>query len=164
MPQLDILIYPDPALKKTSLKVKLIDEEILNFIRDLVHTMKNSPGVGLAAPQVGKLLRIITVDVTPKHRGHGLIILINPEIVSSRGDKTAREGCLSIPEYTANITRAEEVTVKGLNEDGKESVLDSTGLESAALQHEIDHLDGILFIDRITKMKRDLFKRKIKNL
>lgn len=164
MLQLEILRYPHPALKKTSLKVKLIDEEILNFIRDLVHTMKNSPGVGLAAPQVGKLLRIITVDVTPKHLGHGLIILINPEIVSYRGDKTAREGCLSIPEYTANITRAEEVTVKGLNEDGKELVLDSMGLESVALQHEIDHLDGILFIDRITNMKRDLFKRKIKGL
>lgn len=164
MPPLEILKYPDPVLKETSLEVNHIDSSIRDFIKDLVLMMKESPGVGLAAPQVGKLLRIITVDVTPKHPGHGLLILINPEIISSKGGKIGREGCLSIPEYTANIMRAEEVTIKGLDGDGSEVHITSTGFEAVALQHEVDHLDGILFIDRITNMKRDLFKRNIKQL
>lgn len=164
MPALEILKYPDPVLKETSLEVKQIDSSIRDFINDLVLTMKASPGVGLAAPQVGRLFRIITVDVTPKHPGHGLVVLINPKMISSKGGKIEREGCLSVPEYTANVMRAEEVTIKGLNVDGSESFITSTGFEAVALQHEVDHLDGILFIDRITNMKRDLFKRNIKNL
>lgn len=164
MPPLEILKYPDPVLKETSLEVNHIDSSIRDFIKDLVLTMKESPGVGLAAPQVGKLLRIITVDVTPKHPGHGLLILINPKIISAKGGKMGREGCLSVPEYTANITRAEEVTIKGLGEDGSEALITSRGFEAVAVQHEVDHLDGILFIDRITNMKRDLFKRNIKEL
>ncbi len=161
MPVLNILKYPDPILKSVSEKVADIDAALISFVNDLVETMKASPGVGLAAPQVGRLLRIITVDVTPRHPGAGLIVLLNPEIVSANGDKVAREGCLSVPEYTANIKRAIDVTVKGLNTDGKEVEISSAGLEAVALQHEIDHLDGILFIDRIANMKRDLFRRKI---
>jgi len=164
MPALEILKYPDPVLKETSLEVKEINTSIRDFINDLVITMKASPGVGLAAPQVGRLLRIITVDVTPKHPGHGLVVLINPKIIASKGGKIGREGCLSVPEYTANIMRAEEVTIKGLSVDGSETLITSTGFEAVALQHEVDHLDGILFIDRITNMKRDLFKRNIKQL
>lgn len=164
MPLLNIIKYPDPILKERCAEVKKGRPEAASFIEDLVSTMKASPGVGLAAPQIGALLRIIAVDVTPKNPGHGLIVLINPEIISSRGAKVMREGCLSIPEYTANIRRAEEVTVRGYDPEWKEVTIASTGLEAVALQHETDHLDGVLFIDRIESMKRDLFKRKIKDI
>lgn len=160
MPALDILLYPDPLLKEVSREVASIDGEISAFIEGLVRTMRSTPGVGLAAPQTGKCLRIIAVDVTPKDPGHGLVVLINPVIISAKGSRTAREGCLSIPEYTADITRAAEVTVKGLDPAGSDIILESSGLEAVVFQHEIDHLDGILFLDRISNMKRDLFRRK----
>ncbi|MBI5492840.1 MAG: peptide deformylase [Deltaproteobacteria bacterium] len=160
MPILEILKYPDPMLKTVSEKITEIDGPLISFVNDLVETMKASPGVGLAAPQAGRPVRVIAIDVTPKNPGAGLIVLINPEIVSASGGKVAREGCLSVPEYTANIKRAADVVVKGVNIDGKELEISSTGLEAVALQHEIDHLDGILFIDRIANMKRDLFKRR----
>jgi len=164
MPILEIIKYPDERLKTRSGEVETIDGETLSFIEDLVATMRASPGVGLAAPQVGRLIRVVTVDVTPKNPGRGLIVLINPVITASFGVKTGREGCLSVPEYTANITRARKVAVKGLGVDGVAHEFESEGFEAVALQHEIDHLDGILFIDRITSMKRDLFKRKIKDI
>jgi len=156
----EIRIYPDPALKEVSQEVASIDGEIAAFIDGLVQTMRSSPGVGLAAVQVGRLFRIIAVDVTPKNPGHGLVVLVNPAIISSRGSRTVREGCLSVPEYTANITRAAEVTVSGLDPNGADVLIEASGLEAIALQHEIDHLDGILFLDRISNMKRDLFRRK----
>ena len=162
MPVLKILRYPDPVLKEVSRPVLRLDVEARSIIRDLVDTMRGSPGVGLAAPQLGHPRRIIAVDVTPKHPGAGLIVLVNPVITSQRGVKTAREGCLSVPEYTANVKRATEITVKGLGPDGEELVIISADFEAVALQHEIDHLDGILFIDRISNMKRDLFRRKVK--
>lgn len=161
---LEIIKYPDERLKTKSAAVKTIDAPTLSFIGDLVETMRGSPGVGLAAVQVGRLIRVIAVDVTPRNPGHGLIVLINPEITVYSGARTGREGCLSVPEYTANITRAAGITVKGLGTDGKETVIEAGGFEAVALQHEIDHLDGILFIDRIASMKRDLFKRKIKGI
>ena len=160
MSVLKILLYPDPLLKEVSKEVSQIDARVDSFIYDLIETMRSSPGVGLAAVQVGALSRVIAVDVTPRHPGHGLIVLINPVIVSSNGAKTGREGCLSVPGYTANITRAGEVAIKGLDRSGKEVTISSKGLEAVALQHETDHLDGVLFIDRIANMKRDLFKRK----
>lgn len=162
MSVLEILKYPDPILKEVSAPVPRIDEDVSSFIRDLVETMQASPGVGLAAPQLGVLRRIITVDVTPKHPGAGLIVLVNPEITSMAGHSVGREGCLSVPEYTANIRRASEITVRGMAPGGGEIQVQSSGFEAIALQHEIDHLDGILFIDRITNMKRDLFKRKVR--
>lgn len=161
---LEIIKYPDPLLQQVSSPVEAIDEKALSFIADLVDTMRASPGVGLAAPQVGNLVRVIAVDVTPRNPGNGLIVLVNPEIIASSGSKVGREGCLSVPEYTANIARATDITVKGINTAGQEVTLESTGFEAVALQHEIDHLNGILFIDRIVSMKRDLFKRKIKDL
>jgi peptide deformylase len=160
----EIRIYPDPVLKEVSSEVQSINADIAAFTEGLVQTMRSTPGVGLAAPQVGRPIRIIAVDVTPKNPGHGLVVLINPVIVSLRGSCVIREGCLSIPEYTANIKRAAEVTVKGIDRNGIDVVLESSGLEAIAFQHEIDHLDGILFLDRITNMKRDLFRRKTKKL
>lgn len=156
----EIRLYPDPALKEVSKEVLSIDADVAGFIEGLVQTMRSSPGVGLAAPQVGRPLRIIAVDVTPRDPGHGLVVLVNPVMIESRGSRTMREGCLSVPEYTADITRASEVTLRGLDPKGGEITIESSGLEAVAFQHEIDHLDGILFIDRITNMKRDLFRRK----
>lgn len=155
-----ILIYPDPLLKEVSEDVRPGDPGTAEVVADLVDTMKASPGVGLAAVQIGVLRRIIAVDVTPRNPGHGLVVLLNPVIVESRGRRKAREGCLSVPEYTANIKRAKEITLRGLDPEGNEVELASKGFEAVAFQHEIDHLDGILFIDRISSMKRDLIRRK----
>lgn len=160
MPVRDIKKYPDPVLRKVSLEVGGIDDEVAALVSDLVDTMRASPGVGLAAPQIGVLKRVIVVDVTPRHPGHGEIVLINPEIISSEGKRRGREGCLSVPNYTADITRHAAIRVVGFTPEGEERVLASEGFEAVALQHEIDHLDGILFLDRITDMKRDLFRRK----
>ncbi|MBI5888638.1 MAG: peptide deformylase [Deltaproteobacteria bacterium] len=163
MPVLNILKYPDPLLKKVSSVVREMSPEVSSFIRDLLDTMRASPAaVGIAAPQAGVLLNIIIIDVTPKHPGQGLTVMINPEIISSTGLRTGREGCLSIPEYTANIHRAQSVTVKGLTPSMQEIIIESSDFEAVAFQHELDHLNGILFIDRISNMKRDLFKRKSK--
>ncbi|MBI5902932.1 MAG: peptide deformylase [Deltaproteobacteria bacterium] len=164
MATLNILKYPNPLLKEVCEDVTEIDGRITAFIRDLVDTMRASPGVGLAAPQIGALLRIIAVDVTPRHPGMGLAVLINPCILAYGGSRTVREGCLSVPDYTANITRAATVTVKGVDPEGTEVELCSTGFEAVVFQHEIDHLDGVLFLDRIANVKRDLFRRKIKEL
>src|SRR3972149_4520577 len=164
MPPFEIKIYPDPILKQPSSPVARIDAAMAEFIEGLVAPLRATPGGGLAAPQVGRLLRIIAVDVTSREPGSGLVVLINPVIISSTRSKKVREGCLSVPEYTATIQGAEEVVVRGLDPDGMEREINSTGLEEVAFQHEIDHLDGTLFLDRITNMKRDLFRRKIKSL
>lgn len=166
-----ILQYPDPILKERSLEVEDFGEETAGDIKDLVDTMRASPGVGLAAVQIGILKRIIVVDVTPppnarkkkKPNGtlNGELILVNPVIVRSADEHLVREGCLSIPDYTADIRRAETITITGMTKDGKEITIDSSGFEAVALQHEADHTDGVLFIDRIESIK-SLFKRKIK--
>lgn len=160
MAEKKILIYPDPLLSKKCDPVEEFTTEVDALITDLVDTMKASPGVGLAAPQIGVLKRVVAVDVTPKNPGKGLIVLINPEIVTLDEYKTVREGCLSVPEYTANISRAQKMVLRGVDRKGYKVELESKGFEAVALQHEIDHLDGTLFIDKITNMKRDLFKRK----
>ncbi len=156
----DILLYPDPVLKQVCRPVQELTSEIRALLEDLVDTMKASPGVGLAAPQLGSTWRAIAVDVTPKHPGHGLVVLVNPEIVLLEGTRTIREGCLSIPDYTANVRRAERCVVRGLDMMGRPFVCESTGLEAICLQHEVDHLDGILFLDRVSCLKTDVFGRK----
>jgi len=156
---LKILLYPDPILQKVSAEVVPFEAELSTIVEDLVDTMRLSGGVGIAAPQVGILKRIIIADVTPTNPGHGLLRLLNPKIVFSSGKRKGREGCLSIPEYRANITRARKVRVEALTPGGEPVTIEAKGFEAVALQHEIDHLDGILFIDRITDMKRDLFRR-----
>ncbi len=113
----------------------------------------------MAAPQIGYDVRIIAVDVSPKP-GQGKLILANPELVTAEGSKIGREGCLSIPEFTANVARAETIVVRGYQRDGSPRVFESTGFEAVCLQHEIDHLDGILFLDRVACLKGDVFKRK----
>ncbi len=161
MPILDIIRYPNPILKEVSAPVAEITPEVSSFVDDMIETMRASPGCALAAVQLGRLWRIIVVEVGDKNPNNGLIVLVNPVIISSSGRAKGREGCLSIPEFTANIKRAKRMEVKGLAPDGTERTIEAEGFEARALAHEIDHLDGILFIDRITDMKRDLFKRKM---
>jgi len=159
MPVLEILAYPDPILKKKAEPVERIDEDIKKLVEDMAETMYMAPGVGLAAPQIGKSLRIIIVDAT--RTGDGFMALINPEIISSEGECKEEEGCLSVPDFKENIKRKEKVLVKGLDIKGNEVQLPADGLLAIALQHEIDHLDGILILDKVSRLKRDVFKKKL---
>ena len=159
---LEILKYPNPRLKKASRPVENINEDIIRLIHDMVETMYAVPGVGLAAPQVGVLQRVIVLDIDPDHPGKSLIKLINPEIRRAEGEVTWEEGCLSVVDFTAEVRRAAQVEVVGLNEKERETKIEGEGLLAVALQHEIDHLDGKLFIDRISRLKRDLYTRRLK--
>ena len=162
---LDILTYPAPELKKISKPVDKVDESIINLIDNMFETMYAAPGIGLAAPQVGELKRIIVLDIGERDGGQGTpLAIINPEIVSSAGETTFEEGCLSVPEFTADVVRAKEVKIKGMNRKGESIEIDADGLLAIALQHEIDHLDGILFVDRLGLVKRDIFRRKVKKM
>lgn len=161
MAVLEIKRYPERVLKERASSVLNIDREILKLIDDMIETMYAAPGIGLAAPQVGVSKRIIVIDVSVKEgEKTPLIVLINPEIVSTEGEIDSEEGCLSLPGYTTTVKRAEGVVVKGFNRDGKEIKVEGEGLLSRALQHEIDHLNGILLIDRISKIKREFFKKR----
>lgn len=162
MPVLDILFYPDPALKRKSLPVEKPSEDLNRLLDDMVQTMHDANGVGLAAPQVGKNIRVLVVDVPfPEEDKSEFYELINPEIVSSRGFQMGEEGCLSVPGFFANIRRKERVQVSALDRTGKRFTIDAEGMLSRVLQHEIDHLDGILFFDRLRRLKRDLLVKQI---
>lgn len=163
---LPILKFPDPLLKERSAPVAEVDDGVSSVIDDLLDTMHASPGgVGIAAPQVGILKRIVVVDVSAHRRGgqeqnHGLLVLVNPEILARGGKQLVREGCMSVPDYTANVQRAQWVLVDALDRDGRQIILEAIGFEAVAVQHEMDHLDGILFLDRVVSVKTDLFRRK----
>ena len=163
---LPILQFPDPLLKERSAPVTGVDAAASSVIDDLLDTMRASPGgVGIAAPQVGVLKRIVVVDVSSHRRGgqeenHGLLVLVNPEILARGGKQLVREGCMSVPDYTANVQRAQWVLVDALDREGKQLILEAIGFEAVAIQHEMDHLDGILFLDRVVSVKTDLFRRK----
>lgn len=157
------LVYPDERVKQLSAPVTAFDDELRRFLADLEETMRSSPGcVGLAAPQVGRLQRIAYVDVSnrPKTPNNGCILLINPEILLREGSAVAREGCLSVPDYTGNVARATRLRVRTQDPTGAYREYDCEGFEARAVQHEIDHLDGLLFIDRLVS-QRDLFRRKV---
>lgn len=163
---LPILQFPDPRLKEKSSPVTGVTAEVSAFIDDLLETMRASPGcVGIAAPQVGMPSRIIVVDVSAHRRrgqeeNHGLLVLVNPEILAMGGKQLVREGCMSVPAYTANVQRAQWVLVDALDREGKQTILEAIGFEAVAIQHEVDHLDGYLFLDRVSSIKTDLFRRK----
>ena len=162
MPVLDILVYPDPALKRKSLSVEKLSEDVDRLLDDMAQTMRDANGVGLAAPQVGKNIRVLVIDIPlPEENKSEFYELINPEIVSSRGFQTGEEGCLSLPGFFANIRRKEHVRVSALDREGKRFTIDADGMLSRVLQHEIDHLDGILFFDRLRRLKRDLLVKQI---
>lgn len=164
MPVLELLQYPDPRLKQVSTTVQNFDAQLQAFIADMEQTMRaGSAGVGIAAPQVARFERIVIVDVSskPKIKHHGRLVLINPEILASQGTLKGREGCMSVPDYTANIIRAEHIQLKARDEHGKVQEYEMQGFEARAVQHEIDHLDGILFLDRLVSRRHDLFRRKV---
>jgi peptide deformylase len=157
-----ILTYPAPELKHAAHPVQNIDGAINQLVTDMVESMYAAPGVGLAAPQVGVAERVIVLDVDHEHPGKHLIKLINPEVVARDGTIVWEEGCLSVVDFTAEVTRAKHVLVKGWTPDEQEIQIEGDALLAVALQHEIDHLDGKLFIDRISRLKRDLYRRKVK--
>jgi peptide deformylase len=160
----EIRIYPDPVLKQVASSVGVVGNDARALARDLVDTMRAQERcVGIAANQIGALQRCIVVDVTGHRRAQscsGLIVLFDPEIVSASGAEVAREGCLSLPDLTANVRRATDVVVRGATPEGAERVVDADAFEARALLHEIDHLDGILFLDRVASLATDVFRRK----
>jgi peptide deformylase len=159
----EILKYPDEVLKKKAEPVESVDEELNRLIDDMVETMYAAPGIGLAAPQVGVSKRLIVVDVkTAYGEESSLYVLINPEIVESEGEVKSEEGCLSLPEFIVSIDRFEKVTVKGLDREGNEVTIPAEGMLARALQHEIDHIEGTLILDRTSLLKREFYKKQLK--
>jgi len=165
MAVLDILRYPDERLKQMAESVEQFDEKLKVFVTDLEETMRAGPGgVGIAAPQVGCMQRIVLVDVSGARKpvpNHGFMVLINPEITSWEGMKVGREGCMSVPDYTGNVIRAEKISLTALDINGEEFTFESEGFEARAIQHELDHLDGLIFLDRLVSRNKDLFRRKV---
>ncbi len=159
-----ILTYPDTVLRERAEPVTNIDGKVQQLINDMAETMYHAPGVGLASNQVGEPCRIIVFDTSAKDEPNDLIVLINPEIVEASGVIVDEEGCLSVIDYKADVKRAACVTVKGVDREGNPVTLRREGLPAIVLQHEIDHLNGILFIDRISTLKRELYKRRLKKL
>lgn len=155
-----ILTYPNPELKKKSAPVTIITDSTRELIRDMAETMYAAPGIGLAAPQIGVHQRIIIIDISGKNEPPDLIVAINPTIVHAEGEAYEEEGCLSVLDYAANVRRHERVIVKALDIDGIERTWKAEELLAIAFQHEIDHLEGILFVDHLSTLKRELFQRK----
>ena len=157
-------MYPDQRLKQLSESVESIDKEILDFIQALEQTRMQGPGaVGIAAPQVNMFKRVVIVDVSNMRKpvdNHGHMIMINPEITAWDGMDMGREGCLSVPDFTGNVIRAEKIKLNYTNETGQSLEIETSGFEARAIQHEMDHLDGLLFLDRLVSRRSDLFKRK----
>ena len=157
-----IVRYGDPVLHGPSAKVDRIDDEIRVLLRDMVETMYAAPGIGLAAPQLGVPLRVIVIDLSVGERPGELIQLVNPELVEREGEQRHEEGCLSIPGYGGSPTRPERVVVRGLDPEGNEKTYTGAELLARAFCHEIDHIDGLVFVDRLSPLKRDLMKRKLR--
>ena len=163
MTVLDILTYPDKFLKKQTAAVENIDGALQTIFDDMTTTMYQAPGVGLAAPQVGIGQSFIIYDIAPREDGRDLHVLVNPKIVTSEGEIISEnEGCLSVPEFQADVERAERVLVEGVDRDGNPLRFEAEGLLAIVIQHELDHLNGTLFIDHISTLKRQMYKRRVK--
>ncbi len=159
---LRIHTYPDNFLKQTAKAVENIDGKLQDIIDRMAQTMYEAPGVGLASIQVGVDQSVLVYDIGPRDEKRELHVLINPKIISSEGEILSEdEGCLSVPDYRADVKRAESILLEGVDRDGNPLRFDTEGLLAIVLQHEIDHLNGTLFIDRISKLKRELYKKRI---
>jgi peptide deformylase len=156
--------YGDDVLHEPARIVDAITPEIETLVTDMVETMYAIPGIGLAAPQVGVALRVFVIDLSVGRDAAGLITMINPEFVEREGMQLEEEGCLSVPGFNATVPRPARAVVKGLNRHGEQQQVEGTGLLARAFQHEMDHLDGQLFVDRLRGIKRDLIVRKIRKL
>jgi peptide deformylase len=161
MAVLDICKYPDPVLLQKAEPIKDMDVSLQRLIQDMIDTMYLAPGIGLAANQVGRPIRLIVFDVTPKDQDRNPSVIINPEIVEAEGEQTLEEGCLSVPDYYSDVKRSAKVLVRGLDAEGKPVEICGEGILATVLQHEIDHLDGVLFIERISALKRALYKKRV---
>lgn len=160
MPLLEILTYPNPILRKKTEPVTIFNDELKILVKNMADTMYEAPGIGLAAPQVGKSLRLVVIDVTPKEEENKLIVLANPEICDGEGSLVDEEGCLSLPELTENVKRFARIRVKAQNINGEPIEFEAEDWFARVIQHEVDHLQGILFLDKISVLKRAMYKKK----
>ncbi len=161
----EIVIWPDPILKEVAKPVDRVDDTIRRILDDMAETMYAADGVGLAAPQIAVDKRLIVIDTSPRQEGQKLLHLVNPEIVRAEGVTSYTEGCLSVPGEAEEVTdRAERVWVRALDRQGNPFEIEGEGLLSIALQHESDHLQGILFVDHLSSLKRELIRKRMKKL
>ncbi len=160
----EIVIWPDPVLKKAARPVDRVDDSVRRLLDDLAETMYAADGVGLAAPQIAEPVRCIVIDTSPRQEGQRLIHLVNPEIVKLEGTTSYTEGCLSIPGEAEEVERAAKVWVRALDRSGSPFELECEGLLAIAVQHETDHLDGTMFVDHLSSLKREIIRRRMKKL
>ena len=162
MTVLDILTYPDKFLKKKTAPVENIDGALQSAFDNMATTMYEAPGVGLAAPQVGIGQSFIVYDIAPREDGRDLHVLVNPKIITTEGEIISEnEGCLSVPDFRADVKRAERILVEGVDRDGNPLGFEADGMLAIVIQHELDHLNGTLFIDHISALKRQMYKRRV---
>ncbi|MBV2184175.1 MAG: peptide deformylase [Rhizobium sp.] len=156
-----LIILPDPVLRQVSTPIERVDAELQKLADDMLETMYEAPGIGLAAIQVGVPRRLLVIDVSKEGEDKRPLVFINPEIITSSDERSVyEEGCLSIPDYYAEVERPAMVTVKSIDREGKEQLTEADGLLATCLQHEIDHLNGVLFIDHISRLKREMVIKK----
>lgn len=156
--------YPEPVLRKKAKKVEIFDDNLKSLIEDMADTMYDAPGVGLAAPQIGESVQLLVVNTTKEEGENEYQAIINPEIVTTEGSQMDEEGCLSVPDLTANVKRFKKITLTCQDPDGNNLELTAEDRFAVVLQHEIDHLNGILFIDHLSPLKRSLYKKKVKKM
>jgi peptide deformylase len=159
---LEILTYGHPVLKQKAADIENIDEDVFDLAQNMIWTLHAAPGIGLAAPQVNRSIRLIVVDLSVGEKKEDLIVLINPEIVQAEGSCVMEEGCLSVPEINEKVVRPERVVIKGIDLEGKERVIEAKDLQARVYCHEIDHLNGVLFVDHLSPLKKGLIKKKFK--
>ena len=160
----EILIWPDPILKQKARPVAKVDDKVRALVKDMFATMYAADGVGLAAPQVGVLQRVIVLDTSPRQEESRPLAMINPEIIGMEGETTYTEGCLSIPGEAEDVDRAARVTVRYLDAEGQQQTLECDALLAIAVQHEVDHLDGIVYVDHVSTLKRELIRKRMKRV
>lgn len=164
MPIREVLTYPDERLKRVCAVVDSFDETLLELVQDLHDTMYASPGcTGIAAPQLGFPVRVVLIDASRNRKpaqNHGRLVLVNPKVIEQAGEVLGREGCLSVPQFTGNVKRAKSIKMEAVDPSGAPILLETADFEARLILHEIDHLDGILFLDRVSSLKTDIFRRK----
>lgn len=160
----EILIWPHPVLKQKALPVTQVDDAVRTLVQDMFETLYAADGVGLAAPQIGVLQRVIVLDTRPRQPKSEPLAMINPEIISMEGKTRYEEGCLSIPGESENVERATVVTVRYLDVEGKEHTRVCDGLLAIAVQHETDHLNGVVYVDHVSSLKREFIRKRMKRL
>lgn len=158
----EIKTYPDPILQKKADKIETVTQDIQDLAKEMIELMYANQGIGLAAPQVGESLCLITVDVSGPEKRQNLQVVINPEIVEGKGEMISEEGCLSLPEFKTKVKRCEEVTITGLDLQGRETTIHTEGLQAVCFQHEIDHLQGTVLLDHAGSLKKNMYRKKVK--